>query len=647
MLEAVYQPERKAWREPIGEALAASRHLLTVIASSADAADSASIAQRIESMNLRAVEPRRRIVDAMNTMLHRLVPIGHDEEILLLDAGAVREAAIALGAADGAEDGESVRSGGSRAPKPLDPATGTRPPCILVADDEQQVRELLRRVLTKLGYGVLLAENGRAALDVVEGRSIDLILTDINMPLMDGMALLRLLKSNAATRDIPVIVISSQDDLKSVAQCIEAGAEDHIGKPYEPIVLQARIRASLERKRVRDLELDYFRSVAQITAAAEAVETETYLPGSLHSLSSQGGQLGGLARVFDRMVTSLKSREERLQRRLRQLRAEMGDSITQPGIASFSPDSPFRTGAMLAGRYEILGLLGRGGMGIVYHARDLELGEEVAIKVVRADLLTVDPTLLARLKSEIRFARKISHKNAVRSHDLGEWKGTYFITMEYVRGITVAELLDKRGRLSVGSTLAIGAQLLDALVVAHEQQIIHRDIKPANLLIDGAGTLKVMDFGLARPVLQEARLTMGGLIVGTPEYMAPEQLMGGGVDTRSDLYSVGVVLYECLAGRPPYVADSPVALAALIVEREFPPLQGLCPAAPAALVTLINQLLELEPKDRPASASELAHKLSEIDHGEPESEFDRTFGGASSATTQSPGITAHELTVTP
>jgi len=287
--------------------------------------------------------------------------------------------------------------------------------------------------------------------------------------------------------------------------------------------------------------------------------------------------------------------------------------------AHVSAESPFASGETLAGRYEILGHLGRGGMGMVYHARDRELGDEVAVKVVRHDLIAADPTLVDRLKSEIRMARKISHVNVVRAHDLGEWKGTYFITMEYVRGISLSELLDRRGRLTVDSTLAIGTQLADALSVAHEQSIIHRDIKPANLQIDDAGALKVMDFGLARPVQRgtEANLTMAGFIVGTPQYMAPEQIMGGDVDARSDLYSVGVVLYECLAGRPPYDAESPVRLAAQMVDGHLRPIIDAVPDVPVRLALTIHQLLSLQPQNRVASARELANTLSEIEHSAP------------------------------
>jgi serine/threonine protein kinase len=320
--------------------------------------------------------------------------------------------------------------------------------------------------------------------------------------------------------------------------------------------------------------------------------------------------------VFDRMVSGLKSREDRLQLRLRELQREMGETTEAMAAGLVSPESPFASGEILGHRYEVTGHLGSGGMGMVYRARDMELNEDVAVKIVRDDLVRQDPEVIQRLKSEIRLARKISHRNVVRTHDLGEWKGTYFVTMEYVKGITVAGLLDRRGRLTVESTLAIGTQLCEALAVAHEQQIIHRDIKPANLIVDHGGVLKVMDFGIARSIEPDTdRHTAAGFIIGTPQYMAPEQLMGGVVDTRSDLFAVGAVLYECLAGRPPFVADSPLTLVAHIIDGNFPKLSELVPDVPRRLEAIVHQQLQLQPEDRIGSARELANLLTELEHG--------------------------------
>lgn len=615
LLDILHRPERDDWRQLVERAFLAARQLLAFVDATAPGRENGS-APIPDALRARFDEPQRRILDAMAALL-KMVPSTVEDELVLHDAGRIRQTAQHLLAGDSRSVWSTIR--GDHAAPPVPPPNEPRDqpgvPRILVVDDEKLLRTLLSRLVTGLGYQVTEADNGKQASELLEQGAFDAILTDINMPKLDGIELLRLVKGAPKTRDIPVIVVSSQDDLPSVAKCIELGAEDHISKPYEPLILKARLRASLERKRLRDLELHHLRRLAEITAAAEAVERETYVPGSIAGLMTESDGIGQLARVFDRMVRGLKSREERLHHRLRQLRAELGNTSGRTAAAAnVSTESPFASGEILAARYEILGHLGQGGMGTVYHVRDMELGEEIALKVVRRDLVRRDPTLVDRLKSESRLARKISHRNVVRTHDLGEWQGTYFITMEFVRGISVAELLDRRGRLSVASTLAIGTQLAEALTVAHEEQIVHRDIKPANLLVDEGGVLKVMDFGLARHVDVEAHLTAGGWIVGTPQYMAPEQLMGGHVDARSDLFAVGVVLYECLAGKPPYVADSPLGLVTQAIEGNVLPLDECVEGVPPYLASLIRQLIQADPVLRIGSAKELAGKLAETDH---------------------------------
>lgn len=604
MLEHLRSPDREGWRDAVGEALVASRHLQALVAWS-DPTPAAQSSLEVTQHPDLAV-PQERIVLAMGRLLH-FVPVTPEDELIQRDARTVRELALDLlipkDQPPDDEDDVAIAAGKSLAL-----------PRILVVDDEPMVREPLSRMLHRLGHEVLGATNGRAAFDIAVREKLDLILTDINMPEMNGIELLGLLKNNPRTRDIPVIVISSQNDVDSVAKCIEQGADDHIAKPYDGVLLQARVHASLERKRMRDLETDYLRRVAELTAAAEAVEQEVYVQGSLKRLADSGDELGRLARVFDRMVLALKSREERLHLRLQQLRHEMGNTNgSGESIAQISLESPLADGEMLGERYEIRGELGRGGMGMVYRAHDRELGEDVAVKLVRGDLIASNPTLVDRLKSEIRLARRLPHRNIVRAHDLGEWNGMYYITMEYIEGISVKDLINRRGRLTVDSTLAIATQLADALVVAHDADIIHRDIKPENLLIDNTGCLKVTDFGLARPVQQDIRLTAGGFILGTPHYMAPEQFRGAAIDARTDLYAVGVVLYECLAGRPPFDGNSVTALYAALMRGAPAPLREAAPETPASLADVIHQLIQRKPDDRVPSARELVRRFAEVE----------------------------------
>jgi CheY-like chemotaxis protein/predicted Ser/Thr protein kinase len=612
MLGDMERPERQIWRDSVGEALLAGRHLASLI----DRRLNSSVppSGRLTTLYQEIRDPQRRIVRSMTALLS-LIPTGLEEELMLQDARAIRETAIGLLATDKEGTGEQAvapvsfpgrRSGvGNGAERPR--------PRLLVVDDDEAPRRALSRLLQRLGYDVTVAEHGRQALEIAERQPLDLIVTDITMPEMDGYELLARLKAHERTRHIPVIVVSGVDDVHSVVRCIEQGAEDHLTKPYETVLLQARVRASLERKRMRDLELAYLGRVAQLTAAAEAVEHQSYEAGTLAGLAQETDELGQLARVFDRMVSGIRSREEHLELRLRQLRREIRQ-VSNPGRLSgaISGESPFAAGQVLADRYEIREELGKGGMGMVYLAHDRKLAEDVAVKVVRRELVGQDPNLFERLKSEMRLARRISHRNVVRAHDLGEWEGVYFLTMEYVRGISLAELLNTRGRLTVESTLAIGAQLADALTVAHEQNIIHRDIKPANLLVDEEGVLKVMDFGLARLVQHTGELTQAGFVVGTPRYMAPEQLFGGDMDARSDLFAVGIVFYECLTGKPPFEASSPLAVVAKMLEGRTPPVRELSPDVPTPLSLLIERLLQRDPNDRIKSARELGEQLNQI-----------------------------------
>ena len=598
---------RQSWREAAGKALLAAQHLRSLIEVSRAPRTGPGARPALDALQASIRDPRQKIVDAMSALL-ALIPTDVEEEMIMQDARAIRDMALSLFATDAPPKGAT--------PTPADAAEVAargKKARVLVADDEEALRRHLSRMLERLGYEPILARNGREALALAEADPPDLIITDLSMPEMTGHELLARLKSTATTQHIPVIVVSGEGDSDSVVKCLEAGAEDHLVKPYERVVLQARIRTSLERKRMRDQELAYLRRVAQLTAAAEAVERQSYDSRMLEHLRLEEDQLGQLARVFDRMMTGIRSREAQLESRLRQLRREMEQTAARlPATPPISEDSHFAMGDSLAGRYEIKRELGKGGMGMVYLAHDRELDEDVAIKLVRRDLIKDDPTLLERLKSELRLARRISHRNVVRSHDLGEWQGLYFLSMEYVRGTTVADLIASHGRLSVDSTLAIATQLVDALVVAHAAQIIHRDIKPGNLLVDETGALKVTDFGLARPVQRNTELTLAGLAVGTPRYMSPEQLLADDVDARTDLFATGVVLYECLTGRVPFDAPTPGGLVAQMLEGSPVSVLSLQPAVPRPLAAIIERLLQRDPDKRFHSARELADELAKV-----------------------------------
>ncbi len=497
---------------------------------------------------------------------------------------------------------------------PLAVAVAERRGRILVVDDVEENRAVLSRRLAREGYQVDGAAGGIEALARVAEGGFDLVLLDVRMPDLDGFAVLERIKSHEATRNLPVIMISALDDIASVVRCIEHGAEDYLAKPFDQVLLRARIGASLEKKRWHDREADYLRQVTRVIEAAAAVEKGTYESGALGPISARDDELGRLARVFDAMAAGVRARESKLREQLSQLRADVSMATNEHRTVLASTDSETDTlspGALLAARYEIRGVVGRGGMGVVYRAHDRELDEDVAIKTIRRDLLSGDPVLAEQLKSEIRLARRISHRNVVRTHDLGEADGIAFVTMEFVEGLTVRELLETRGRLGAASTLAVARQFTEALVVAHLAGIIHRDVKPENALLDNAGVLKVMDFGIARIAAASANAE-SGVMVGTPAYMAPEQLIGEEVDERADLYALGVVLYECLTGKPPFYGTSMVSLIAKVLSTPPAPIGGSATDVPPALAALVMRLLAKAPEGRPGSAAELLQLLAEL-----------------------------------
>ena len=356
------------------------------------------------------------------------------------------------------------------------------------------------------------------------------------------------------------------------------------------------------------------RPVRQLVQAARKVSEGQYA-GRIEA--SSGDEIGELAGAFGQMVEELREKD-RLVEYLK-TGGQRGDGAAGQGATiAGRGDGPgsLVVGERFAGRYDIQEVLGSGGMGVVYRAFDREVGEAVAIKALRPDLGGIDATLLERFKQELRLARRITHRNVVRTYDIGEVDGVYYITMELVRGTTVATLIREAGRLDVPATLTIGKQVCRALEVAHEEGIIHRDVKPQNLLVDPSGFLKVMDFGIAR--LAEHRsdpgqaLTAAGVVVGTPQYMAPEQLFGEAVDGRADLYATGAVLFECVTGRPVFEAPSLVMLLARHLGDTAPNPRSLNPDVPDSLSAVILRALARRPDDRWPSAADFLRALEGV-----------------------------------
>jgi serine/threonine-protein kinase len=284
--------------------------------------------------------------------------------------------------------------------------------------------------------------------------------------------------------------------------------------------------------------------------------------------------------------------------------ASAAPASTAPDAA---PVSYRREGTVLAGRYELEKILGRGASGVVYRGRDQLLGREVAIKLLHADL-TGNREASARFQQEARLAARVQHPNAVAVFDVGVHDGQPFIVMECVAGETLSNRI-AASPLTIDEVRAIGAQLLGALEAAHKQGVIHRDVKPSNLLMTPSGSVKVADFGIATAADRTA-LTSIGSVVGTLAYLAPERLEGALATERSDLYSVGVVLYEALTGTKPFAGDTPAALLSSITTDPAIPITEHRPDVPDAVAATIMRAIERDPAARYATAAEMAQALA-------------------------------------
>ena len=276
------------------------------------------------------------------------------------------------------------------------------------------------------------------------------------------------------------------------------------------------------------------------------------------------------------------------------------------------------TGSLFAGRYQIIEELGHGGMGRVYRALDKKLNEEVALKLVRPEI-AADRSTLERFHNELKLARKISHPHVGRMYELMEEKGFHFITMEYVPGQDLRALIRQTGQLTVGKAIAIGKEICEGLTEAHKQGIVHRDLKPSNIIIDRAGSTRIIDFGIARSLAVKSR-TGAGVMIGTPEYMSPEQVEGKEVDPRSDIYSLGIILYEMLTGRVPFEGDTPFTVG--VKQKSETPKNPklLNPNIPDDLNGLILKCLEKDRSRRYPSAPDVRAELERVKKGLPTTE---------------------------
>ncbi|NIN92134.1 protein kinase, partial [bacterium] len=311
------------------------------------------------------------------------------------------------------------------------------------------------------------------------------------------------------------------------------------------------------------------------------------------------------------------------------------EEISAPTETLEAAKEELTTGSTFAGRYKIIEELGKGGMGKVYKVLDTKIKEKVALKLLKPEIAS-DKKTIERFSNELKFARKVRHENVCQMYDLGEEKGTHFITMEFVPGEDLKSMIRMSRQLSMGATIGITKQVCEGLASAHKMGVVHRDLKPQNIMIDKEGNARIMDFGIARSI-EGKGITGAGVMIGTPEYMSPEQVEGKEVDQRSDIYSLGVILYEMVTGRVPFEGDTPFTIGVKQKSEEPRNPTELNSQIPEDLSRVILRCMEKNKENRYQSAGEVRSEIENIEKGIPTTEIEIP---------KRKPITSREITVT-
>jgi CheY-like chemotaxis protein len=441
-------------------------------------------------------------------------------------------------------------------------ATNSSPERVLIVDDDPTIVMLLQKYLRQLSYDTTGAANTAEALERLAAHRFDLVITDLAMPQATGLDLIRRMRETGIEAE--VVVLTAVGSVGRAVESMKAGAFDFLEKPVRFDRLRQVVEAAMAHRRAR--------------AAAPASPAEVAAPPAAAPATANA-------------------------------------TLGPPPVAAADHGAPAATEALPAafGRYEVEALLGRGGMGEVYRCRDSLLGRRVAVKVLQAGVGQPDQTweLLARFQREAAAAGALNHPGIVAVHDLGrdDRRGIWFIVQELVDGTGLDQVLEQRGgRLPAPEAVAIGFQVADALAHAHAHGIVHRDVKPSNVLLRKDGSAKLLDFGLA--AVPGSALTQGPRLFGSPTYIAPERIRGHSGTHLADQFSLGVVLYEVLAGRNPFDAENPHAQLLRTLEHEPPPVDRLVRGVPAGLAALLAQMMAKAAVDRCDSMEQVLVELA-------------------------------------
>jgi CheY-like chemotaxis protein len=426
----------------------------------------------------------------------------------------------------------------------------------LVVDDDAVVRVLLARILIRMGFSVRDAIDGAAALEVVSSEKVDLVITDLSMPGMDGMAFMR--EARARGLAAPVIFLTATASIPTAVEAIKLGAFEFLEKPLNSHRLAEVVGAALASRAADD------RAGAQaLPTLTLQIDVEEPVTGA-----ADVAEGAGPGRPFRRVGMP---------------------SIPTPGTIPGN-----------IGRYEVEAQVGRGGMGIVYRCRDPLLGRIVAVKVL--SMIAEDPKhaeeLISRFKREAAAAGTLHHPNIVSVYDMGcdEDSGDWYLVMELVEGRGLNRVMDERGKIPERDVISLGFQVADALAYAHAFGVAHRDIKPSNVLIQADGRSKLLDFGLA--AVRGWNVTLSSRILGSPSYMAPERIRGEGGGTAADQFSLGVVLYECLSGKNPFEGDTLETRFLRVLQHNPPPVIVLEPEVSPRMSAMLETMMAKDDQAR-------------------------------------------------